>query len=189
MRAPHVLPRTFVALLVIGLLFLPDHSSALPAAERFSERDEACLHCHTDPGLVEGPGSEEPLPPGIDRGEYAASPHRALGCGACHGEVSAETHPGRESTADRETSAARWSRTCRSCHGEGQINEKSIHGYLLTQASSPPCFSCHAPHRVKDVRDWKIRVPTSLYCLTCHQQELSVSLDGGVRHLPRMSSR
>jgi hypothetical protein len=32
---------------------------------------------------------------------------------------------------------------------------------------------------VKDVRDWKIRVPTSLYCLTCHQQELSVSLDDG----------
>ena len=80
--------------------------------------DEAadCLVCHGDR---------------VDEGKFAASPHAALGCGACHAGIADYPHPAEVAAPD-----------CAACHGEvATLLRESVHG--AADAPGVGCADCH----------------------------------------------
>lgn len=141
--------------------------SPAPAPVTFTPETGRCLACH----VREAPTAPSPEGPEIDIRDFALSPHARLGCRPCHPGIDPAAHP-------EAAAAGPATLPCRDCHTRGQLAGKPIHGFLVEQATAPPCTECHAPHRMRRVADWKPPVSATMYCLTCHQRQLEVSFDG-----------
>ena len=101
---------------------------------------------------------------------FAESVHAAIGCGACHANVSLKNHPSAKAKikSAREYSVAS-TEVCRACHDDKfKLYEGSIHASLLRGGNpiAPVCTDCHSPHTVrsKAARDAIAEVP----CRKCH---------------------
>jgi predicted CXXCH cytochrome family protein len=139
---------------------------------------EDCLECHSDRELYLNLEDEDILSLYVDTGEWQSSPHAAVGCVACHSRVDIDSHPGEKAEPGSSWMPADWTKRCRDCHGRLEDYTAS-HQALLAQAKAPPCTECHSPHRMRHVRDWKPNLSVSVYCLTCHQKQIRISLDSG----------
>jgi len=155
-------------LAILAAILLAAAPAAAAEAPAPGAGDEACLACH---------GDKSGAAPPVDPAAYALSPHTAAGCRGCHRRLDPAAHPpGDAATAGGGQGEAA---PCEACHDEAALSAKAIHGALVRRTRRPACTECHAPHRMRAVRDWKPRVGVSVYCLTCHQQTLEVSLLDG----------
>jgi cytochrome b subunit of formate dehydrogenase len=136
---------------VLGVLALAAGVAA-PAHGAPPTRDD-CLTCHAQHDLTRGGHGGSLF---VDEAVLAASPHAALECVSCHGDVAAIPHASR-------LAAVR----CQSCHaGESHALAGSVHrnaraaaaprsaaargsGAEASAAGSPSCTACHGTHAVR----------------------------------------
>ncbi len=161
---------SFFANALAGLLLLlagtvPSQAQA-PAV---SEPDQQCLACHGSAGLEKKLENSETLELHVPAEGFAASVHSAIGCAACHSDISLDSHPPSKKAikTSREYSVAS-AEVCKTCHAEKFDEwEKSIHASLVRDGNpiAPVCTDCHAPHAViKGAAESLDTVP----CKTCH---------------------
>ncbi len=123
-----------------------------------SLQDSACLGCHGQSGFVDEQGHSLR----IDPKEFSSSIHGALGCQACHSDVTEFPHklPVKKVA-------------CGACHSsESSDVDESVHQAVMESASSPACLKCHGnPHSIVSVHDsrspvYALNLPRT--CGTCH---------------------
>lgn len=123
-----------------------------------SLRDSDCLGCHGQSGFVDEQGHSLR----IGQKEFSSSVHGALGCQACHSDVTQFPHklPVKKVA-------------CATCHTtEDSDIEGSVHEAVMKSASSPACLKCHGnPHTIVSVHDsrspvYALNLPRT--CGTCH---------------------
>lgn len=178
------IPCASVVLVLLGSFLLPPGAwgsvgpwRSVGVRESVKE-DKPCVNCHGASGMILEMENGEEISLFIDESVYSSSPHSALGCRSCHGELALETHPGEKRFASRNEYAALRNEICKNCHGRPAKPETPLHKRLIARVGAPRCTSCHVPHKMMPVRMWKGEVGTSSYCLTCHKEKLKTSLDG-----------
>lgn len=110
---------------------------------------EACLECHGDSATV---GTALT----IDQAAFAATPHAALGCLACHEGVGAD-HP--------DDGAKPPKAQCGTCH-ETVAKEYAS----STHAGNAACVDCHNPHAVR-AQDEVSGYDMNRRCASCHDEQ------------------
>ncbi|MCL5669837.1 MAG: hypothetical protein M1423_00820 [Acidobacteria bacterium] len=118
----------------------------------------ACLACHGQKGFVGSKGQSLH----IDAKQFGSSIHGALGCQACHSDVTEFPHklPVKKVA-------------CANCHAaEGSEFHASVHQAVMENPSSPACLNCHGnPHSIVSVHDprspvYPLNLPRT--CGACH---------------------
>jgi len=143
-----------------------------------SREAQICLMCHSDKGLTKTFKSKENLSLFVDAKLFKDSVHSFLTCTSCHTDISLENHPPGMTYKSKKEFAVKASKSCRMCHTDEQLYKKDIHHYLITKAKAPTCAECHGLHAIRRISDWKPNVSEAHYCLTCHRQELSITIGG-----------
>jgi predicted CXXCH cytochrome family protein len=119
-----------------------------------SRAQTECLTCHSDATLQDAQGHSV----GVDGKNFGASVHGALGCNACHADITSYPHPDKIAPVD-----------CKTCHAD-QGNE--IAGSVHAKVSDHPCTGCHGDaHQIfpkADARSavYPLNVPKT--CGNCH---------------------
>ncbi|MBI5187722.1 MAG: hypothetical protein HZA07_01425 [Nitrospirae bacterium] len=162
--------------LFLVLIILPVYAEAAKGV--LSDDAQMCMGCHSDKGLTKQLENKEILSLFINGNEFANSVHNPMGCTGCHMDISMENHPQVMTIKSKQEWALKASKSCTMCHADAQIKKKPIHSYLITKAKAPTCAECHGLHAIKRISDWKPQVNVNQYCLTCHKQELSISIKG-----------
>ncbi len=144
---------------------------ASPAAVgALSQEDEQCLACHSARQLEKKVASGETLSLHIEPTAFADSAHSALGCPACHSNVTTDNHPpARSKIASLRENSVAMTKVCRTCHGEVfKQYESSTHAGLMREgnAAAPLCTTCHDPHAMK--REAAYDEATGAPCSNCH---------------------
>lgn len=134
-----------------------------------------CMGCHAEQGITMKFKNREKLSVHITESEFKDTVHSFLACTNCH-DVSMDKHPSAKYANKREFSM-HVSKSCTACPPKEQINKKPVHQHVITRANAPPCSDCHGSHSIRKVQEWKKKVSNSQYCLTCHNQELSITID------------
>ncbi len=133
-----------------------------PAAD-----NNACLGCHSRPGLTIDLPSGEQLPISVDETSFNQSVHGTQNCSACHTNIRAYPHPERTAQTRRDyTLQARDS--CKTCHDQQyQENMDGVHQKALDAGNrnAPICSDCHDPHNQKQITAQVNSAPT---CARCH---------------------
>ena len=123
-----------------------------------SLKDSDCLGCHGQSGFVDEQGHSLRIAPK----EFSSSVHGALGCQACHADVTQFPHklPVKKVA-------------CATCHtGEDADFQVSVHHLVMKNPSAPACLNCHGnPHAIVSVHDsrspvYALNLPRT--CGTCH---------------------
>ncbi len=168
-----------VAMLLVGLIarVLLSPFLAVAAEPAANEEVSTCLSCHGSPGAVKTFGDGSKMSVQVDGKQFAASVHGSLGCTACHGDVDLNTHPG-TSYASKMQFQRRVSSACRNCHDDRQLMANPQHQRAINRENAPPCSSCHGSHGIKMTLVRKNRASTTQYCLTCHRQPLTRTING-----------
>jgi predicted CXXCH cytochrome family protein len=161
--------------LLIVVTLLSKTASASEATK--SEEAQMCMGCHSSQGVVKTFKNKEKLSVYIDESHFKDSAHSFLTCTGCHSSVSLDNHPS-ATYASRKEFALQVSSACKGCHSNEQLMAKPIHRQAITRANAPPCSDCHGSHAVRKTKSWKETASNSQYCLTCHKNELSTSLNG-----------
>jgi predicted CXXCH cytochrome family protein len=161
--------------LLVTLLFLPRTIHASDAA--MSEEAKACLGCHATPGMTKTFKDKSTLDVHVSESHFKNTVHGFLTCTGCHSDVSPDTHPASQYASKKEF-MLHVAGACRTCHAEEQLTANPIHQKAITKANAPPCSECHGSHAIRKVPTQKEKLTTTQYCLTCHQQQLSMSING-----------
>jgi hypothetical protein len=167
-----LVPLLFPLFLILLLPFIAFASSAA-----LSEDSQTCLNCHGAPGMVMTLGDKTTVSVHVDGDRFARSVHGALGCAGCHGDISLDNHPS-ATYATKQQFLQHLASACRTCHADGQLMANPLHQRAITRANAPPCSACHSAHAIIAVSSRKKTITTSQYCLTCHTQALSRSIQG-----------
>lgn len=131
-------------------------------------RSEDCAACH-DAGTRTGkrqPG----VPPPFHAAALKASPHAALDCVSCHGDIKEVPHADKLARVD-----------CGACHSDVQTQyAASVHGRKAAQNDpyAPGCKSCHGTHDILPKSNLKSPVATinvPKLCGSCHREDTAVS--------------
>jgi hypothetical protein len=181
------------AVLALLMLLPVAGGTALAAGGVLSEQDKQCLGCHSSEGLEKKLVNGERLSLHIPGAVFAESVHNALGCAACHSNISLKSHPRarKKIGSTREYSVAQTG-VCRACHEDKfKLYEESIHASLLREGNpiAPVCTDCHSPHAVrpKAARESIAEVP----CRKCHSSIFDAyaeSVHGQARGKPGSSN-
>lgn len=155
--------------LLIGVLAL-----CTPVGVAAVQDNDACLACHADKGhTIEFPegGRIEAF---VDRKSFEASVHGGLACTQCH-EMTL-TGNGHEQQRFRSEwqFKVRYSRICRRCHLDGQIDELPVHSSLLQQEAAgrvPICTDCHPAHAIVPTSGGLVLAGEAARCVACHPRE------------------
>jgi hypothetical protein len=171
---------------VIPFLFLIAMLAFLPrtvhANASVSEEAQTCLGCHATPGMTMTFQDKSTISVQVDENHFAASVHGSLDCTGCHSDVSMDNHPSAQ-YASKKQFLLHLASACRTCHAEEQIMANKLHQRAITKANAPPCSECHGSHAISKVPTQKEKLSTSQYCLTCHHQKLTKSVNGEVLSL------
>ena len=84
-----------------------------------------CLTCHADKGLQDAAGHNI----SVDGDSFGQSIHGALGCNACHSDISGYPHPDKVARVN-----------CDTCHAS---QASDLAGSVHSNAAEHPCTSCH----------------------------------------------
>ena len=133
------------------------------------EADQQCLGCHATEGMKKDLPDGGALSLHVAGAAYASSVHKANGCGSCHADIDAKSHP----PSKRDIKSLRQysidlAGACRQCHEDSaKQHEGSVHAVRLRQGNpvAPVCTGCHGSHSV---------TPRTAYetCVTCHSAAL-----------------
>jgi len=133
------------------------------------EADQQCLGCHATEGMKKDLPDGGALSLQVSGAAYANSVHKANGCGSCHADIDAKSHPPskRDIKSQRQYSIE-LAGACRQCHEDAaKQHEGSVHAVRLGQGNpiAPVCTGCHGSHAV---------TPRTAYetCVTCHSAAL-----------------
>jgi len=161
--------------LLVTLVFLPRTIHASEAVA--SDEAQACLGCHATPGMSKTFRDKSAVSVHVSANHFKNTVHGFLSCTGCHSDVSLDTHPSAQYATKREF-ALQVSNACKTCHADEQLTANPIHQKAITKANAPPCSDCHGSHSIRKVPTQKEKLTTTQYCLTCHQQQLSMSIKG-----------
>jgi cytochrome b subunit of formate dehydrogenase len=154
------LVRLGLALLALAT-FVPAQQTALP-------KNEDCAGCH-DSGPRTG-RRQAGVPPGFNAAALKASPHAALDCVSCHGDIKEIPHPEKLARVD-----------CGQCHSDEQSQyAASVHGKRASQGNpyAPGCKKCHGTHDILPPSNPQSPVSTMnipRLCGGCHSEGTEVS--------------
>lgn len=157
--------------LIVALTLIP----RLVLASVAPEESGMCLGCHSEPGMVKTFKNGEKMPLLVEEKHFRGAVHDFLACTGCHTDVSMDTHPSATFGSRREF-ALHMSNSCRICHADEQLKARPTH-WAIAKANAPPCMNCHGSHSIRKVSELKTS-KNSQYCLTCHKQNLTVSIGG-----------
>jgi predicted CXXCH cytochrome family protein len=149
------------------------------AAGILPETVTECLDCHDDDSLDKELLSGEILSLTVTGEEFSGSVHLSMGCTGCHLDVSIDDHPEEREIASSGEYVKAASKMCRRCHLASRLGEEPMHRYLSASAGAPPCASCHDAHSITDVASWKASLDDRTYCLTCHREQMRLTLGNG----------
>ncbi|MDP2168469.1 MAG: cytochrome c3 family protein [Thermodesulfovibrionales bacterium] len=161
--------------LVIALTLLSRVALASDALS--SEEAGKCLSCHSSEGMVKTFKNNENVSIHIAKKHFKDTVHGFLSCTDCHADVSLDSHPSAQYKSIRDF-AASISRSCRNCHTDDQILAKPMHNQAVSRANAPPCSDCHGSHSIRKSSELKQNASNSQYCLSCHQKQFSVTING-----------
>ncbi len=161
--------------LLVTLAFLPRTIHASEAV--ISEEAKACLGCHATPGMTTTFRDKSTLSVHVSESHFKNTVHSFLACTGCHSDVSLDTHPASQYASKKEF-MLHVAGACRTCHADEQLTANPIHQKAITKANAPPCSECHGSHSIRKVPTPKDKLTTTQYCLTCHKQQLSLSING-----------
>ncbi len=151
--------------LALALLAL---ATSLPAQQTALPKNEDCAGCH-DSGPRTG-RRQAGVPPGFNAAALKASPHAALDCVSCHGDVKEIPHSEKLARVD-----------CGQCHSDEQSQyAASVHGKRASQgnAYAPGCKKCHGTHDILPPSNPQSPVSTMnipRLCGGCHSEGTEVS--------------
>ncbi len=162
--------------LFVTLLLLPRTVHASSSAA-LGEEAQACLNCHATPGMTTTFKDKSTASVYVDQSHFKNSVHGFLSCTGCHSDVSLDTHP-QAQYANKEQFLLQLASACRTCHADEQIMANPLHQRAISRANAPPCSACHGSHAIRKVPTQKEKLSSTQYCLTCHQQHLTKSING-----------
>jgi hypothetical protein len=162
-------------LVLVTLLVLP--RTVYASGAETSEEAKTCLSCHATPGMTMTFKDKSTASVHVDQSHFRDSVHGFLDCTGCHSTVSLDTHPATQ-YASKQQFLLQLASACRTCHAEDQLMANPLHQRAITRANAPPCSACHGSHAIRKVPAQKEQISTSQYCLTCHQQHLSKTING-----------
>ena len=126
---------------------------------------EDCLGCHNDPTLTKDVKGK-PVSVSVDGKKFQASIHSAVGCPACHSDVTAYPHEPLPKPVD-----------CSGCHAD-QVKEYANSAHARARAKgdtvAATCIDCHGKHDILPKSDPLSRtnhfnVPRT--CANCHESQ------------------
>lgn len=155
--------------LLITLLLL---AGARPALAQDAD-NQACLACHSQPGMKTELPSGEVLYSTVDPEVYNNSVHGQLGqkCVDCHTNISGYPHPPLTINTRRDLSIQLYRGSCVGCHEDKyEATVDSVHGVQLAGGNNqaPICTDCHGTHNITDPLQPLSR--SSQMCELCHSQ-------------------
>jgi predicted CXXCH cytochrome family protein len=158
----------------VPLVLLPAAAVVLLAGGRAgaqNSENEACLACHTAPGMVLTLPSTENVSVTIDPQRFAASPHgKAVTCATCHPANVEIPHPALKVATLREFQRQAVG-VCQACHTD-RVEQvaQSVHGRAAQMGFDdvPVCTTCHNPHDAARVTSAAFRNNIPQLCGTCH---------------------
>ncbi len=153
------------------MMLLPCRSSAS------ADEADACLGCHGSPGMSMTLGDKSTLSVFVNSKELASSVHGKQGCTGCHADVDLNKHPSK-SYASKKAFSDQQSKSCRNCHGDDRLFANPLHKRVLAREQAPACPSFHGSHAVRKAAQRTGRSSTTEYCLACHSQPLTKSVNG-----------
>ncbi len=162
--------------LLVMLMLLPRTVHASSSAA-LSDEAQACLNCHATPGMTMTFKDKSTVSLHVDQSHFKDTVHGFLSCTGCHSDVSLDTHP-QAQYASKEQFLLHLASACRTCHADGQIMANPLHQRAISRANAPPCSECHGSHAIRKVPTQKEKLSSTQYCLTCHQQHLTKSING-----------
>jgi hypothetical protein len=159
---------------ILLILFLPGVVPAAPAA--LSDEAQTCLTCHSSPGAKTF-GDKTTVSVQVDGKKFVASVHGSLGCTSCHSDVKLDNHPSAQ-YATKQQLVMHVVKACRTCHADSQLAASPLHQRAISRPDAQPCSSCHGSHAIGKALARKGKGGVSQYCLTCHSQPLTRSING-----------
>jgi predicted CXXCH cytochrome family protein len=160
------------AVLLLATLF---GLTARPALAQ-NPANEACLACHSQPGMTTTLPSGEVLYLTVDPEVYDNSVHGKKGqaCTDCHVETSGYPHPTFEElgVSNRRSLSFRLYRdACVSCHEdqyEASLDGVHVKGLAAGDTNSAICTDCHGTHNIMSPQEPRSR--ESQMCERCHSE-------------------
>jgi predicted CXXCH cytochrome family protein len=136
-----------------------------------AQTNEACLDCHSDPGLTTERGDRQ-VSLFVNMKVLGKSIHKEVECVSCHLDAAVEEFPHPERLEPV---------SCANCHDEVQVDfDASIHGQALNRKApyAPTCSECHGTHNVlaaslPESPTFKMNVP--YLCGKCHREGAPVA--------------
>jgi len=149
------------------------------SSESLPEDDETCLSCHDSEGMEKDLANGESLSLHIRGDAFANSVHGWVGCAGCHADVDLGIHPGDKPMETLSAYSAEASRVCSQCHTGESLKDGPAQHARVSTTGGPACAECHDAHAITPISEWKAGIGETTYCLTCHEQALSVRLESG----------
>jgi len=171
-----------IASLLFGMAVFPQ--LALSSNPLGHSEAKICLGCHSLPNMVKTFIDRDKISVQISEKDFKGTVHSFLSCTNCHTDISLDKHP---SAAVRYSSKLDFSlhvsKSCRRCHTDAQLMANPIHRNVVKRADSLPCSACHGSHSIKKIAEWERKVNDTQYCLTCHSQDLSTTVNNEIHSL------
>ncbi len=166
-----IIPFLFI---FITLIFLPQTVLATDAVA--SDEAKACLGCHATPGMTMAFKDKTTMNLQVTENHFKNTVHGFVTCTGCHSNVSPNTHPASQ-YANKKDFMFHIASACKTCHADEQIMANPLHQRAISKANAPPCSDCHGSHSIRKVPSQKEKLSTSQYCLTCHSQQLTKTIN------------
>jgi len=142
------------------------------------EDDETCLACHDSDGMEKVLANGETLSLTVAGDRFANSVHGWAGCAGCHADVDLDAHPGDMPIASRIAFSAEASHICSDCHAAEDLAKGPAQHARVATASGTACSTCHDPHAIVPIAEWKAAIGETAYCLVCHGKTLGTPSKG-----------
>ena len=167
--------KKFIAIfLFISFMIFPIYANA---AKGVAAETQLCMACHADKTLNKKLMNKEILSLYINGSEFAASVHGKTGCSGCHPDITMQNHPKSKRIKSKAEYLASASRNCSRCHTPEQLKKRQpIHRSLAAKGT---CVGCHGAHYIKGMATAKVGIKENAYCLTCHRNNISMSMKNG----------
>lgn len=158
--------------LVIMFFFI---SYFVPLQEAVSQDTKACLRCHGIATLKKKLDTGESISLFVDGKKYDKSVHGAMDCSSCHPNITLKNHPKPGKISGKMDYIKEFSPNCLNCHPKDALMKPPIHGTVVKKGEIY-CSQCHGNHYIEEMKKWKNKVSFSEYCMSCHQFNMTKTL-------------
>jgi predicted CXXCH cytochrome family protein len=159
-----------ILLTIVAVVAWPNKASTTP--EELASLNQACLTCHSNPGLQITLPSGENVNLQVNQIEYGDSVHGRLGiyCTACHKDITGFPHPPVQANTRREFSLKMFP-LCSDCHEQNyRETQSSVHRIALDKGDldAAECVDCHGSHNIGTQTQTRSSIAQT--CRKCHSE-------------------